>query len=57
MSKEATELHRGEALLVQARQLLNPSETGSPFARAYHRAISESPEVAIAHGDLRRLVS
>ena len=57
MSKEPTELRQGEALLAQARQLLTPSETGASFAREYHRAISESPEVAIAHGELRRVVS
>jgi hypothetical protein len=56
MSKEPTELRQGEALLVQARELLTPSETGNAFAREYHRAMTESTEVAMAHGEWRRAI-
>jgi len=56
-SKEPTELPQGEALLNQARDLLTPGETGSAFAREYHRAVTESPEVAMAHGDWRRVIA
>jgi hypothetical protein len=39
----------GEALLDQARGLLRPDETGEGFARRYHRAIQDVPDVLIAH--------
>jgi hypothetical protein len=53
-AKEPTDPRQGEALLKQARDMLTPDETGGPFARAYHRAVQESPEVAMAHGEWRR---
>lgn len=56
-TKEPTELRQGEALLTQARDLLTPSETGSAFAKEYHRALQESPELAIAHGEWRRTLA
>jgi hypothetical protein len=56
-SKEPTHPRHGEALLKQARDLLSPSESGQPFAREYHRAIQESPEVAMAHGEWRRTIA
>ena len=34
-----------------------PDETGEPFAREYHRAIQESPDVAMAHGEWKRLIT
>jgi hypothetical protein len=55
-AREPTELRQGEALIAQARELLTPSETGNAFAREYHRAVTESPEVAIAHGEWRRVI-
>ncbi|HEV2296175.1 MAG TPA: hypothetical protein VGR35_20190 [Tepidisphaeraceae bacterium] len=56
MSREPTEPQQGEAVLKQARDLLAPSESGSAFAREYSRAMQESPDVAIAHGQWRRAV-
>ena len=53
-SKEPAEPRRGEALLEQARELLVPNESGDTFAREYYRAMQESPDVAIAHGEWRR---
>ena len=44
----------GEALLGQARELLVPVEAGgNEFQREYHRAVQESPEVSLAHGEWR----
>ena len=54
MSKEPTDPADGRALLTQARALLTPNETGDDFARAYYRAIQESPEIAMLHGEWRR---
>lgn len=52
-SREPPDLSAGEALLTQARQLLVPDEAGDDFARRYHRALQESPEVAAIHGEWR----
>ncbi len=52
-SREPADPRVGEALLAQARALLIPSEAGDVFAREYHRAIQESPEVAMRHGEWR----
>ena len=53
-SKEPTDPSSGELLLTQARQLLVPDETGELFQREYHRAVQESPEVAMMHGEWKR---
>ena len=55
-SREPTDPLHGEALLAQARALLVPAEEGDGFARQYHRAIQESPEVAMVHGDWRAAI-
>ena len=39
----------GEALLQQARGLVRPDENGEGFAKRYHRAIQDVPDVLIAH--------
>ncbi len=53
-SKEPRPPAEGEALLQQARDLLTPSEAGSPFGREYFRAMQESPDVAMAHAEWRK---
>lgn len=45
----------GEALITQARELLLPAEEGNAFARAYQRAIQESPIVAMRHAKWKEL--
>ena len=39
----------GETLLSQARGLMRPDENGDGFAKRYHRAIQDAPDVLIAH--------
>ena len=56
-SKEPTDPRDGEALLTQARELLVPSETGDEFRREYHRAVQESPDVAMMHGEWKRSIA
>ena len=53
-AKEPADPKDGEALLAKARELLVPSETGDDFRREYHRAVQESPEVAVTHGEWKR---
>src|SRR4051794_40984617 len=50
-TKEPSDPQTGEALLKKARELIAPSEQGDDFQRAYHRAVQESPDVAMAHGE------
>lgn len=38
-----------DALLTQVRELTAPDETGSPYARRYHAALQEVPDVVFAH--------
>jgi len=40
-----------EALLQQARTLLNPDTSGDGFHREYRRALQVSPAVVLAHSD------
>ena len=54
-SRQPVDAAGGEALLTQARELLEPSESGNAFQREYHRAIQESPSVAAAHGAWKQL--
>ncbi|MDQ3439779.1 MAG: hypothetical protein M3478_05460 [Planctomycetota bacterium] len=56
-SREPAEQSLGAALLIRVRALLVPDETGEPCAREYHRAIQESPDVAMAHGEWKRLIA
>lgn len=44
----------GEALVAQARSLLDPDPTREGFHREYHRAIHESADVVLAHADGQR---
>jgi hypothetical protein len=56
-SKEPVDAAAGEALLVTARRMLVPSETGDEFQRNYHRALAESPEVGMAHGEWKQMTN
>lgn len=50
-SRDPSDPQAAEALLRQARELIVPAEQGDEFQRAYHRAVQESPAVAMAHGE------
>ncbi|BFU94722.1 MAG: conserved protein of unknown function [Nitrospira sp.] len=41
------------ALLASARTLLTPSEEGEGFARQYYEALQRSPDVGLAHAEVR----
>ena len=53
-SREPVDPAAGESLLVQARELLAPSETAGEFQRAYHAAVQASTEVASSHAEWKR---
>lgn len=45
------------ALLASARTLLTPSEEGEGFGRQYYDALQRSPEVGLAHAEVRALLA
>ena len=46
-----------EILLAQVRDRLRPDEEGAEFQQRYHRLMQEEPAVAVAHAEVRKLVS
>ncbi|MGH7607346.1 MAG: hypothetical protein ACREME_08405 [Gemmatimonadales bacterium] len=46
-----------EILLAQVRDRLRPDEEGAEFQRRYHRLLQEDPAVAVAHAEVRDLLS
>ena len=38
-----------DAIISQARDLVVPNEEGTPYARRYHAALQEVPDVVFAH--------
>ena len=45
-----------KALMVRAKSLLSPSETGSEFQKNYFLALQQSPDVVLLHAELMRLI-
>lgn len=45
-----------KALMVRAKSLLSPSETGSEFQKNYFLALQQSPDVVLLHAELMRLL-
>jgi hypothetical protein len=46
-----------ERLIAQAWELLAPNETGTGFARRYFEALQRDPDVVLAHGRMRKILS
>jgi hypothetical protein len=38
-----------DSIVAQARVLIAPDEAGTPYARRYHAALQEVPDVVFAH--------
>jgi hypothetical protein len=51
-AEEVEILTHANGLVLQAKTLLNPSETGSPFEQKYYNAIQREPAVVLAHASL-----
>lgn len=45
------------AMLTSARTLLTPSEEGEGFGRNYYDALQRSPDVGLAHAEVRALLA
>jgi hypothetical protein len=46
-----------ERLIAQAWELLAPNETGTGFAKRYFEALQRDPDVVLAHGRMRKILS
>ena len=44
-------------LLTEVRGLIRPSELGDGFERSYYEALQRAPEVVMAHGEMKKLLS
>jgi hypothetical protein len=54
--KEPLTLSKADELLEDARQLMQPSEVGSPLEQHYYQAIQRDPDIASMHGQLTQLL-
>jgi hypothetical protein len=55
-SDDATSDETIPALLVSMQRLLVPMEDGEGFGRHYHDALQRSPDVVLAHADVKTLL-
>jgi hypothetical protein len=46
-----------ERLIAQSWELLAPNETGTGFAKRYFEALQRDPDVVLAHGRMRKILS
>ena len=46
-----------ERLIAQAGELLAPNESGAGFAKSYFDALQRDPDVVLAHGRMRKLLT
>jgi hypothetical protein len=46
-----------ERFVAQAWELLAPNETGTGFARRYFEALQRDPDVVLAHGRMRKVLT
>ena len=56
-SEEAPQGIDAERLIAQAVELLAPNETGKGFAKRYFEALQRDPDVVLAHGRMRKVLS
>ena len=59
-TRDAGELAPGidaERLIEQAWELLAPNETGTGFAKRYFEALQRDPDVVLAHGRMRKILT
>jgi len=57
LSKEPPGGIEAERLIAQAWDLLTPDETGTGYPRRYFEALQRDPDVVLAHGKMRQLLT
>jgi len=56
-AKEPPQSGDAERLIAQASELLAPNETGRGFAKRYFEALQRDPDVVLAHGRMRKVLT
>lgn len=56
-AKEPITLAQADELLTQARELMQPLETGSPLEQNYYQAIQRDPDIAYIHAELANMLA
>ncbi|MBD2081431.1 hypothetical protein [Leptolyngbya sp. FACHB-17] len=56
-AKEPITLAQADELLVQTRQLMQPSQTGSTLEQNYYHAIQRDPDIAFIHAELANMLT
>jgi hypothetical protein len=55
--REPAPIIDAERLIAQSWELLAPNETGTGFAKRYFEALQRDPDVVLAHGRMRKILS
>ena len=55
--KEGLDGVNAERFVAQAWELLAPNETGTGFAKRYFEALQRDPDVVLAHGKMRKILT
>jgi hypothetical protein len=55
-SKEPVSKETIDDLLHQTREMMQPAEVGNPLNRRYYYIIQRDPNIALMHGDLKKLL-
>jgi hypothetical protein len=56
-AKEPIALHQVNALLEEAKTLLQPSQEGTTLEKQYYRAIQRDPDIALMHAEVSKLLT
>lgn len=56
-SEKPASVEDGQELIVRAKALLAPAETGSEFQKNYFLALQQSPDVVLLHSEISKLLS
>ncbi|MBD1842883.1 hypothetical protein H6F89_05550 [Cyanobacteria bacterium FACHB-63] len=56
-AKEPITMAQADELLVQTRQLMQPSQTGSTLEQNYYQAIQRDPDIAFIHAELANMLT
>jgi hypothetical protein len=57
LSKKPVSMEQVDELFNRARVLMQPSEFGTELEKGYFRAIQRSPEIALMHAEVSRLMA
>ncbi len=56
-AKQGLEGIEADRMIEQAWELIAPNETGAGFAKGYFEALQRDPDVVLAHGRMRKILT